>query len=113
MIEAVSLTARFSKISEELVKVLKDAGFIKGYEVKEIEGKKNIIVNLKYENGKPAITEIKRVSKPGVRRYIKYTDIRPVVNGFGIMVLTTPKGVMSAKRARQEKTGGEILCLVW
>lgn len=111
--QAESLEARYSKLSEDLAKVLAENGFIKSFEVISEKKIKKLKVYLKYVDEKPAITEIKRVSKPGVRRYIKYTEIRPVVSGFGIMVLTTPKGVMTAKKAKVEKCGGEILCLVW
>lgn len=100
---------------EDIAKVLKETKFIEGYDVitKEGETHKKLYVKIKYENGQPVISELKRVSKPGVRKHIKYTNIKPVVNGFGIMILSTSKGVMTGEKAKHGKLGGEILCQIW
>jgi len=104
-----------SILLEEIAKVLKETKFIEDYDVllNKGESHKKLFVKIKYEGGQPVISELKRVSKPGVRRHIKYTDIKPVVNGFGIMILSTSKGVMTGEKAKHSKLGGEILCQIW
>lgn len=102
----------FSKLSVSLLSVLKDNGYILGY---DIEGDviKNIKVSLKYYKGKPVISEIQRVSKPGKRMYVKNGDMDKPFNGLGISILTTSKGVLSDNDARSAGVGGEILCSVF
>jgi len=70
-------------------------------------------IHLRYDDGRPAITKIARISKPGRRVYSKYTEMPRVQNDYGISIVSTPKGVMTSKRAREEKVGGEILCELW
>ena len=107
---------RSSKIVIPLLEALRDEGFIAGFEV--TEGKKtkvqnDILVRLKYgAGGEPAITRIDRVSKPGRRIYYAKKDLKPVLRGLGVLVLTTPKGVMSDRKAREANVGGEVLCRV-
>ena len=74
---------------------------------------RNLEIELKYTNGQPAIREIQRVSKPGRRVYSAVKELQPVKNGLGVSILTTPKGVMSDNRAREENVGGEVLCNVF
>jgi len=102
----------FSKIKYKIAKVLEAEGFIDAAEKKGKNPKKVIRVNLKYENGKPAITETERVSKPGRRVYTSLKDIKPVKGGYGISIISTPKGVMTNKEAKTAGLGGEILCKV-
>ncbi len=109
--ETVSMPA--SKLKEELVKVLKDEGYIEGYVVEENDGFKNINVTLRYENGQSVITGIQRVSKPGLRVYSKAKNMPRVFDGMGIAVISTSKGLMTEKAARTNKLGGEVLCYVW
>jgi len=109
-----SVVVPYSKIKEQIVAVMKNEGFIKGYKVVEMEdGKKSIKVNIKYVEGKSMIHELSRVSKPGVRRYASYKDIPKVKRGLGITILSTPEGVISGKEAVMKKVGGEFICVVW
>jgi small subunit ribosomal protein S8 len=103
-----------SKIKLELVRVLKEQGYIKDFKYLEDEYKKTIRVYLKYvSEGKPTIFGIKRVSKPSRKVYSKAKQIKPVLNGLGISVISTSKGVMTDKQAREANVGGEILFNVW
>ena len=103
-----------STVKIELAKILKSEGFIRNYKFLK-DGKQGILrVYLKYGEGQSrVIYELKRISKPSRRVYVKCKEIKPVYNGLGIAILSTSKGVMTDKRARQEKVGGEILCQVW
>ena len=103
-----------SKLKVQLAKLLKEEGFIADYEVKE-EGKfKVIVITLKYEaNGKPVITKLQRVSKPGLRHYSKAKNLEKVLGGMGIAVVSTPKGLLTDRKARKENVGGEVLCHVY
>jgi small subunit ribosomal protein S8 len=103
-----------SKLRAHVLDVLIEEGYIRGYtEVTERAGVKNLEIELKYTNGQPAIREIRRVSKPGRRVYSAVKELQPVKNGLGVSILTTPKGVMSDNRAREENVGGEVLCNVF
>ncbi len=103
-----------SRLKTELAKVLKNEGFIRNYKFIK-DAKQGILrVYLKYGRGKAdVIFGIERVSKPSRRLYVKAKDIKPVLNGMGIAILSTSKGVMTDKRARNENLGGEILCNIW
>lgn len=104
----------YSKLKMAILDVLAKAGFIKSATKKGKKVVKYIEVTLAYElDGSPKIRGVKRLSKSSKRVYIKATDIRPVKNGYGIMVISTPKGVMSNETARKEKVGGEALCTLW
>ena len=100
-----------SKIRVRVLEVLINEGFIRGYTEVEKDGHKNIEIELKYYEGQPVISEIKRVSKPGRRVYSSVSDIPLVRNGLGISILS--KGVMSDNAARSENVGGEVLCRVF
>jgi small subunit ribosomal protein S8 len=104
-----------SKLKIEIVRVLKEEGYISTYKVVE-DGKTHKILRvfLKYAPDKrPAITDLRRISRPGSRRYVGASKIRPVVGGLGINILTTPRGVMTGRAARKARLGGEVLCDVW
>ncbi len=103
-----------SKLKTELARVLKDEGYIKNYKFIQ-DGKQGILrIYLKYGQGhKATIYGIERVSKPSRRVYTKSKDIKPVYNGMGISILSTSRGIMTDKRARQENVGGEVLCNIW
>ncbi len=104
----------FSKMKEAIADVLKEEGFIKNYEIIEENKRKMIRVHLIYYQGKKrAINEIKKISKPGVRVYVKKDEIPRVKDGLGVAVLTTSKGIMSDKKARELGIGGEILFTIW
>ncbi|HAE93714.1 MULTISPECIES: 30S ribosomal protein S8 [Hyphomonas] len=102
-----------SKLRIRVLEVLIDEGFIRGFTEVEKDGHKNIEIELKYYEGQPVISEIKRVSKPGRRVYSSVSDIPLVRNGLGISILSTSKGVMSDNAARSENVGGEVLCRVF
>lgn len=105
----------FSKIKHDLASVLEKEGFI-GKAEKKGKGliKKKIEISLKYGQDKaPAISGLKKVSKPGQRIYINWRDIRQVRGGYGIAIISTSKGLMTNKEARKRKIGGELICQVW
>ena len=102
-----------SKLRARVLEVLQGEGFIRGYAEIEKDGHKHIEIELKYFDGSPVISEIRRVSKPGRRVYSSKSDIPLVRNGLGISILSTSKGVMSDNTARNENVGGEILCRVF
>ncbi len=103
----------FSNLKYELAKILEKQGFIEKVEKKGRKMKKIIEITLKYENKTPAISGLKRTSKPGQRIYLGYRDIRKVKGGYGIAIISTPKGLMADKEAKKQKLGGEVLCEVW
>ncbi|MBW2192562.1 MAG: 30S ribosomal protein S8 [Deltaproteobacteria bacterium] len=103
-----------SKLKAELAKVLKDEGFIRNYKFIKDDKQGILRVYLKYGQGeRNVIFGIERVSKPSRRVYVKSKDIKPILNGMGISILSTSKGIMTDKSARRENMGGEILCNVW
>lgn len=103
-----------SKLKVELARVLKDEGFIRNYKFLK-DNKQGILrVYMKYgDNDACAVFGLKRVSKPSRRTYLKSKDIKPVLNGMGISILSTSKGVLTDGQARRENVGGEILCTIW
>lgn len=108
------VTSPASNLRAHVLDVLAEEGYIRGYtRVDHKNGRSELEIELKYLNGQPAIREIKRVSKPGRRVYSQLKDLPTVSNGLGVAILSTPKGVMSDTRAREEKVGGEILCDVF
>ena len=92
--------------------VLKDEGYIDGFSVVANEGKSELHIGLKYYEGRPVIERIERVSRPGLRIYKNHGSIPQVMNGLGIAIVSTPKGVMTDRKARSEGIGGEVLCYV-
>ncbi len=103
-----------SNIKVEIARVLKDEGYIKDYEIKEGAPKSTLVIHLKYgRNEERVITGLKRISKPGTRVYAKADEVPRVLNGLGIAIVSTSKGIMSDRLARKEKIGGEIIAYVW
>lgn len=103
-----------SKLKVELAKLLKDEGFIVDYHVKEVGKFKILVVTLKYdEKRKPVITNLQRISKPGLRNYCKAKNLPQVLGGLGIAIVSTSKGLLTDRKARKENIGGEVLCYVW
>ena len=103
-----------SNIKKELARILLEEGFIKGYDVIE-DGKQGLIrMQLKYgKNGEKVITGIKKISKPGMRVYADRNNVPKVLNGIGISVISTSKGIVTDKQARELGVGGEVICYVW
>jgi small subunit ribosomal protein S8 len=98
-----------SKLKVAIATVLKDEGYIDGFQVKENSGKPELEVQLKYYAGRPVIERLERVSRPGLRVYKGRNDLPQVLNGLGVAIVTTPKGVMTDRRARQSGIGGEVI----
>jgi small subunit ribosomal protein S8 len=103
-----------SKLRQRVLDVLQEEGYIRGYSVLEEPGEfPQFEIELKYYDGQPVIAEISRVSTPGRRVYSSIRDLKPIKNGLGISILSTPKGVMSDNAARDQNVGGEVLCRVY
>jgi len=110
--EKASVAMPSSKLKVAIAKVLKDEGYVEDFAVREGEGKPTLEIGLKYYAGRPVIERIERVSKPGLRVYKGSTDIPRVMNGLGVAIVSTPKGVMTDRKARATNVGGEVLCIV-
>jgi small subunit ribosomal protein S8 len=114
-----TVQAPSSKMLLSIADILLKEGFINGMNVIDTEPQKTLELELKYEDNmvshkkRSAIRQLKRVSRPGVRKYIGYKDIRPVKNGLGISILSTPKGLLTGSQARKSQVGGEYLCEIW
>ena len=103
-----------SKMKLEIARILKEEGFINDYKVKKNNVQNIIVLSLKYgQNKERVITGLKRISKPGLRVYAKATELPRVLNGLGIAIISTSKGVMTDKNARTESLGGEVLAYIW
>ena len=103
----------FSKIKESMANILKNEGYITGYEIKEEGNIRDIVVTLKYMDGDAVIKGLKRISKPGRRVYTSAENLPKVLGGLGIAIVSTPKGVITDKECRKHSVGGEVLCYVW
>jgi small subunit ribosomal protein S8 len=103
-----------SKLKVEIARILKDEGYLASFKVVEEKGHKTLRLFLRYTpDRRSVITDLKRVSRPGSRRYVTKTEIKPVVGGMGVSILSTPRGIMTGQTARKEGIGGELLCEVW
>lgn len=103
----------FSNLKYEIAKILVKKGFVEKVEKKGRKARKFIEIALKYQEGAPAISGLKRISKPGQRIYLDSKKIKKVKGGYGIAIISTSKGLMTNKEARKNKLGGEVLCEVW
>ena len=101
-----------SKVKVAIANVLKDEGYIEDFAVTEIAGKAELKIGLKYYAGRPVIERLERVSRPGLRIYKGKDDIPNVMNGLGVAIVSTPKGVMTDRKARATGVGGEVICYV-
>lgn len=106
-------TAPYSKIKAEIARILAEEGYIWSYELDTTGKFPEIRVKTKFVDTTPALTDLKRISKPGLRRYVPAAEIPRVLGGMGISILSTPKGIMTGHKARKEKLGGELLATVW
>ena len=103
-----------SKMKVEIARILKEEGYLANYKVVEEKGRKTLRVFLRYTpDRRSVITDLRRVSRPGSRRYVGKFGIKPVVGGMGIAIVSTPRGLMTGSSARKEGVGGELLCEVW
>ncbi|MFP3557620.1 30S ribosomal protein S8 [Paraburkholderia sp. SIMBA_049] len=112
MVEKVSVTMPSSKVKVAIAQVLKDEGYIDDFAVKAEGAKSELNIALKYYAGRPVIERLERVSKPGLRVYRGRNDIPHVMNGLGVAIVSTPKGVMTDRKARATGVGGEVICYV-
>ena|SRR3990167_10784662 len=104
----------YSKIKFNLARLLEGEGFVSTVEVKGINKKMSIIIILKYkEDGKPQITNLKRLSRSGQRLYTSYKNVRSVMGGYGRVILSTPMGLLTGEEAKKQKVGGEYICEIW
>ena len=103
-----------SNIKKEIARILKEEGFIKDYKIENDDAQGTIVLTLKYTDKKErVITGLKRISKPGLRVYANKDEIPKVLNGLGIAIISTSKGIMTDKEARKENIGGEVLAYIW
>lgn len=103
----------FSKMKHEIAKIMLEEGYISDFSIESEDVKKILIINLKYKGTHRVITGLKRISKPGLRVYSEASKLPSVLNGFGIAIVSTSKGIMTTKTAREMKLGGEVLAFVW
>ena len=111
-VDKVSVSMPSSKLKLAIAKVLQDEGYIDGFRVTEAAGKSELEIGLKYYAGRPVIERLERVSKPGLRIYKGRDDLPQVLNGLGVAIVSTPKGVMTDRKARTVGVGGEVICYV-
>jgi small subunit ribosomal protein S8 len=112
MVEKTTVSLPASKVKVAIAQVLKDEGYIDGFKISSEGGKSELEIALKYYAGRPVIERIERVSRPGLRVYKGRDAIPQVMNGLGVAIVTTPRGVMTDRKARAEGVGGEVLCYV-
>jgi len=112
MAEKVTVAMPSSKLKVALAKVLQDEGYVDGYKVVSDNGKPTLEIGLKYYADRPVIEKIQRVSRPGLRVYKGSEDIPKVMNGLGVAIVSTSKGLMTDRKARANGIGGEVLCIV-
>lgn len=112
MAEKLGVSMPSSKLKEAIAKVLKDEGYIESFAVRKDGAKAELDIELKYYAGRPVIERIERVSRPGLRVYRGKQDFPKVMNGLGIAIVSTPRGVMTDRKARSVNVGGEVLCIV-
>jgi len=112
--EGESFRVPHSKMKQEIARILQENGYIKGYSEEEESGNKKFLkVELKYVNGESAITAIERYSRPGRRLYFASSEVPKVLGGLGAGIITTSRGLMTDREARQKNVGGELVCRVW
>jgi small subunit ribosomal protein S8 len=110
--EKTTVLVPASKVKRAIAQVLKDEGYIEDFAQRDLDGKPVIEIGLKYYAGKPVIEKLERISRPGLRIYKGREDIPRVMNGLGVAIVSTSKGVMTDRRARETGIGGEVLCIV-
>ena len=111
-VQKASVAMPSSKVKVAIANVLKDEGYIEDYSVSESDGKAELSIGLKYYAGRPVIERLERVSRPGLRIYRGKNEIPQVMNGLGVAIVSTPKGVMTDRKARATGVGGEVICYV-
>jgi small subunit ribosomal protein S8 len=112
MVEKVAVNVPASKVKRAILKVLKEEGYIEDFGDKTVDGKSMIEVRLKYYAGRPVIERLERISRPGLRQYRANDELPKVLGGLGTAIVSTSKGIMTDRAARQAGLGGEVLCIV-
>mgnify|MGYP002662526781 CR=1 FL=1 len=112
MVAKQTVSVPSSKVKVAIAQVLKDEGYIDGFSVRDEAGKSQLEIVLKYYAGRPVIERIERVSRPGLRIYKGSEDLPRVMNGLGVAIVSTPRGLMTDRSARANRVGGEVICLV-
>jgi small subunit ribosomal protein S8 len=110
--EKASVEMPASKLKAAIAQVLKDEGYVEDFEVRQADGKPMLDISLKYYAGRPVIEKIERVSRPGLRIYKASNQLPSVMNGLGVAIVSTSRGVMTERKARASGVGGEVLCIV-
>lgn len=113
LVRKPTTTVPYSKMKEKIAKILVSEGFLAGVKVEGKAPHRQLVISLKYHQSQPAITHIKRISKPGLRQYLRKGQLYPLLSGRGIRILSTSQGIMTDKQARKKGVGGEVLCEVW
>ncbi|MFZ4587739.1 MAG: 30S ribosomal protein S8 [Terrimicrobiaceae bacterium] len=108
-----SLTIPYSKLKSDLAGILKKEGYIKDTGLETVEGRQHIRIQTKFVNKTSAISGLKRISRPGLRRYVGAREIPRVLGGMGIAILSTPRGILTGHEARKQNIGGELLAYIW
>ncbi len=108
-----AVSAPYSKLKEQIVKILKDEGYIIDFKIEGEGVKKQLVIFLKYKGNQKVITGLKRISKPGLRIYSEADKLPKVLSGYGIGIISTSKGIMTDAKARDAKLGGEVMAFVW
>lgn len=108
-----SCVARYSKVKGNIANVLKSEGYIQDFKLETVDGKPQLNITLKRSGKQNAITGIRRISKPGLRRYVGSGEIPRVLGGLGVTILSTPKGVLSGHEAKKNNVGGELIAFIW
>jgi small subunit ribosomal protein S8 len=111
--EKKSVDIPVSKMKVGIAEIMKKTSYITDYSIVENDNKKYLSIKLKYNNGINVIEGLRRISKPGIRRYVKFEKLPRVRNGLGIAVVSTSKGLMTEKEARKLQIGGEVICAIW
>lgn len=109
----VEVVIPHSKIKEAIGRILVDSSYVSEMKIEDIKPQKNIVLTLNYINKKPAVTDVKRISKPGRRMYAPADQLPRALGGYGVTIISTSKGVMTDKEARKKNVGGEVLCQIW
>lgn len=108
-----TLEIPFSNVKLAMAKIMEQAGFLDRVERKGSKSKQSLVLKLKYNQGVPAIQNLRRLSKPSRRVYVRAAEIKPVRQGYGLAIISTSRGLMTDKEARKNKIGGEVLCEIW
>ena len=102
-----------SRLKLAICAILQEQGYVRGFKVMDHGAKKELVIELKYSENKPTIVEFKRISKPSLRHYVKVSQLPVVYNGFGEAIISTSRGLMTAKQARSKNLGGEVICTIF